>query len=65
VVVEPGTRLPSRLVQSDWDRGWRAEVDAFGPRGKHIPHRRAVGHGHEDGEVTLGPADPPSAVRTP
>jgi transposase-like protein len=32
-----------------------AEVDeVVGPRGKHIPDRTAVRHGHEAGEVTLG-----------
>jgi putative transposase len=32
-----------------------AEVDeVVGPKGRHIPDRRAVRHGHEDGEVTLG-----------
>ncbi len=32
-----------------------AEVDeVVGPRGKHDPERRAVRHGHDDGEVTLG-----------
>jgi putative transposase len=32
-----------------------AEVDeVVGPKGKHNPDRRAVRHGHEDGEVTLG-----------
>jgi putative transposase len=32
-----------------------AEVDeVVGPRGKHIPDRAAVRHGHQDGEVTLG-----------
>jgi putative transposase len=32
-----------------------AEVEEIvGPRGKHNPHRAAVRHGHEDGEVTLG-----------
>jgi putative transposase len=32
-----------------------AEVDeVVGPRGKHIPDRAAVRHGHERGEVTLG-----------
>jgi len=32
-----------------------AEVDeVVGPKGKHNPERRAVRHGHEDGEVTLG-----------
>jgi putative transposase len=32
-----------------------AEVDeVVGPKGKHIPDRAAVRHGHEDGEVTLG-----------
>ncbi len=29
-------------------------VDVVGPKGKHIPERRAVRHGHEPGEVTLG-----------
>ena len=32
-----------------------AEVDEIvGPKGKHNPGRRAVRHGHENGEVTLG-----------
>lgn len=32
-----------------------AEVDeVVGPKGKHDPNRRAVRHGHDDGEVTLG-----------
>ncbi len=32
-----------------------AEVDeVVGPKGKHNPERRAVRHGHDDGEVTLG-----------
>jgi putative transposase len=32
-----------------------AEVDeVVGPKGKHIPDRAAVRHGHEAGEVTLG-----------
>ena len=32
-----------------------AEVDeVVGPKGKHTPSRAAVGHGHQDGEVTLG-----------
>jgi transposase-like protein len=32
-----------------------AEVDeVVGTRGKHIPDRAAVRHGHQDGEVTLG-----------
>jgi putative transposase len=32
-----------------------AEVDeVVGPRGKHNPDRRAVRHGHDGGEVTLG-----------
>ncbi len=32
-----------------------AEVDeVVGPKGKHDPERRAVRHGHEGGEVTLG-----------
>ncbi len=32
-----------------------AEVDeVVGPKGKHIPDRTAVRHGHESGEVTLG-----------
>ena len=32
-----------------------AEVDeVVGPKGKHNPDRRAVRHGHDDGEVTLG-----------
>ena len=32
-----------------------AEVDeVVGPKGRHIADRGAVGHGHEDGEVTLG-----------
>jgi putative transposase len=32
-----------------------AEVDeVVGPKGKHNPDRRAVRHGHEGGEVTLG-----------
>src|SRR3954447_5805562 len=32
-----------------------AEVDeAVGPKGRHIPARAAVRHGHEGGEVTLG-----------
>ena len=32
-----------------------AEVDeVVGPKGKRIPDRVAVRHGHEDGEVTLG-----------
>ena len=32
-----------------------AEVDeVVGPKGKHIPDRAAVRHGHEGGEVTLG-----------
>ena len=32
-----------------------AEVDeVVGPKGKHLPHRTAVRHGHEGGEVTLG-----------
>src|SRR3954451_22530228 len=31
------------------------EVDTVvGPKGRHIPGRTAVRHGHEDGEVTLG-----------
>ena len=31
------------------------EVDAVvGPKGKHDPERRAVRHGHESGQVTLG-----------
>jgi putative transposase len=29
-------------------------VEVVGPRGKHIPERAAVRHGHEAGEVTLG-----------
>jgi transposase-like protein len=29
-------------------------VEIVGPKGKHIPERTAVGHGHEVGEVTLG-----------
>lgn len=28
--------------------------EVVGPKGKHDPDRRAVRHGHEDGEVTLG-----------
>jgi putative transposase len=28
--------------------------DVVGPKGKHEPERRAVRHGHESGEVTLG-----------
>jgi hypothetical protein len=28
--------------------------ELVGPRGKHDPNRRAVRHGHESGEVTLG-----------
>src|SRR4051794_24582057 len=32
-----------------------AEVDeVVGPKGKHLPDRTAVRHGHEGGEVTLG-----------
>src|SRR5215217_2590439 len=32
-----------------------AEVcEVVGPKGRHIPARAAVRHGHEDGEVTLG-----------
>src|SRR4051794_5146312 len=32
-----------------------AEVDeVVGPKGKHDPGRRAVRHGHDGGEVTLG-----------
>ena len=32
-----------------------AEVDeVVGPKGRHIPDRTAVRHGHESGEVTLG-----------
>src|SRR4051794_14302515 len=32
-----------------------AEVDeVVGPKGRHIPDRAAVRHGHQDGEVTLG-----------
>jgi putative transposase len=32
-----------------------AEIDhVVGPKGKHIPERAAVRHGHEAGEVTLG-----------
>src|SRR3954453_1636038 len=32
-----------------------AEVDeAVGPKGKHLPERTAVRHGHDGGEVTLG-----------
>src|SRR3954451_19016239 len=32
-----------------------AEVDGVvGPKGRHIPDRTAVRHGHENGEVTLG-----------
>src|SRR5215211_266381 len=32
-----------------------AEVcEVVGPKGKHLPGRAAVRHGHEDGEVTLG-----------
>src|SRR3954447_16361426 len=32
-----------------------AEVDeVVGPKGRHIPDRSAVRHGHEAGEVTLG-----------
>src|SRR5918999_4654549 len=32
-----------------------AEVDeAVGPKGRHIPDRTAVRHGHDGGEVTLG-----------
>jgi putative transposase len=32
-----------------------AEVDhVVGPKGKHVPDRSAVRHGHENGEVTLG-----------
>jgi putative transposase len=32
-----------------------AEVDeVVGPKGRHIPDRTAVRHGHEAGEVTLG-----------
>jgi putative transposase len=32
-----------------------AEVDeVVGPKGRHIPDRTAVRHGHENGEVTLG-----------
>ena len=32
-----------------------AEVEeVVGPKGKHIPGRTAVRHGHEGGEVTLG-----------
>ena len=32
-----------------------AEIDeVVGPKGRHIPDRVAVRHGHEDGEVTLG-----------
>src|SRR3954470_3113141 len=32
-----------------------AEVDeVVGPKGKHLPDRAAVRHGHENGEVTLG-----------
>src|SRR5215217_2769198 len=32
-----------------------AEVcEVVGPKGRHIPDRAAVRHGHEDGEVTLG-----------
>jgi transposase-like protein len=43
-----------------------AEVDeVVGPKGKHNPDRRAVRHGHDDGEVTLGgrrvPVDRPRA----
>jgi putative transposase len=43
-----------------------AEVDeVVGPKGKHNPARRAVRHGHEGGEVTLGgrrvPVDRPRA----
>src|SRR3954466_9242684 len=31
------------------------EVDTVvGPKGRHVPGRTAVRHGHEDGEVTLG-----------
>jgi putative transposase len=29
-------------------------VEVVGPKGKHIPERSAVRHGHEAGEVTLG-----------
>ena len=29
-------------------------VELVGPKGKHIPVRAAVRHGHEAGEVTLG-----------
>src|SRR4051812_8691372 len=43
-----------------------AEVEeVVGPKGKHNPDRRAVRHGHDDGEVTLGgrrvPVDRPRA----
>jgi putative transposase len=32
-----------------------ADVAALvGPKGKHVPDRAAVRHGHEDGSVTLG-----------
>jgi hypothetical protein len=30
------------------------EVEIVGPKGKHLPERTAVRHGHEVGEVTLG-----------
>jgi hypothetical protein len=29
-------------------------VKVVGPKGKHIPERTAVCHGHEPGEVTMG-----------
>ena len=28
--------------------------EVVGPKGRHLPDRAAVRHGHQDGEVTLG-----------
>src|SRR5215217_900921 len=39
-----------------------AEVDeVVGPKGKHLPDRAAVRHGHENGEVTLGGRPAPAS----
>jgi transposase-like protein len=45
--VGVGLGVLSELMEEEVD-------DVVGPKGKHIPDRVAVRHGHEDGEVTLG-----------
>jgi len=45
--VEVGLGVLRELLEEEID-------EVVGPKGKWIPERTAVRHGHEDGEVTLG-----------